>query len=154
MKDLHKVAGHIYTEGVYSFEDTLQQPSDINGGTQYPLVIVFNKKEKELTSNEHALLSNILKACKVNMAQVMLINIQYDPINKLKLIQQVYQPKYLIGFGVSRAMLGITISAKPYTNIQFLHCNMLFAHSLALIESDKQKKMLLWQCLQQLFQLN
>ena len=98
-------------------------------------------------------LAGILSACKLNMADVALINISSQSIAGYTNFNSITKPEKTILFDVSPQDIGLPLQF-PHFQIQgFNNVMYLSAPPLPVIEADKVVKGQLWACLKQMFQL-
>ncbi|OJJ22345.1 hypothetical protein BKI52_06585 [marine bacterium AO1-C] len=98
---------------------------------------------------DQELLGKILQSVKITLSTAKVINIQnLDAI----LQQPIHLPSTaVIGFGVDFASVGQNISPELYTLQKEGDKVFLKADRLPEIAQDKQKKILLWQALKEMF---
>jgi hypothetical protein len=101
-----------------------------------------------------AFLTKMLGACKLNMADVAIVNYANAPIAIDKLKTQL-QPKYLLLFGVEPGDIQLPISFPPFKEQPYAGTTYLFTPALSQLnletEDAKLLKRKLWDCLKRLF---
>ncbi|MCX6331457.1 MAG: hypothetical protein NTZ82_02350 [Bacteroidetes bacterium] len=119
-------------------------------------VIVKDELAVHLNENDLNLLSSILGACKLTLADIALINIAQQKLS-LHEILDTLPSKLVMIFDVSGAALKIKLPTTLYKSIQLGDTYLLFSNSLSLMQgtdqSAKLEKSKLWNILKQLFQL-
>jgi hypothetical protein len=99
-------------------------------------------------------LTKMLGACKLNMADVAIINHATAPVAIDQLKVQL-QPKSLLLFGVEPADIQLPISFPPFKEQAYAGTTYLFTPSLtALNQETEEAKLLkrkLWECLKRMF---
>ncbi|MBS1640334.1 MAG: hypothetical protein JSR12_09750 [Bacteroidetes bacterium] len=102
------------------------------------------------------LLTNILAACKLNIGDVAIINLNKQSATFLQLKEKI-NPAYCILFGVKTNMLDLSFVIPDYKIQQHNACSFVIAPSLNLMEGNTQEAKLekskLWLSLKQLFNL-
>jgi len=119
-------------------------------------IIVKDELAVYLNENDLTLLSSILSACKLTLADVALINVAQQKLS-LHEILNVLPSKLVMIFDVSSATLKIKLPTTLYKSIQLGDTYLLFSNSLSLMQggdqSAKLEKGKLWAILKSLFQL-
>lgn len=109
-----------------------------------------------LTDEQFKLLSGILNACKLSMADVALVNLAHQNTSFLELKQQL-EPQFLILFDVSPTSIELPFTIPPYQIQDYNNCKILVAASLQYmtLETDevKKEKTLLWNSLRKMFSI-
>ena len=119
-------------------------------------IIVKDELAVYLNENDLTLLSSILSACKLTLADIALINVAQQKLS-LHEILNVLPSKLVMIFDVSSATLKIKLPTTLYKSIQLGDTYLLFSNSLSLMQggdqSAKLEKGKLWAILKSLFQL-
>ena len=117
------------------------------------LVIVRYRDTVHLPDNDLALLTGILGACKLSLADVAVLNHHNFPEASYKELLAFYKSKIVLLFAVEPASFGLPMSF-PHFQIQpFAGNSFLFSPSLKELENDKILKSKLWVCLKRLFNI-
>ena len=95
-------------------------------------------------------LTNILKACKINLGDVAIINIYNKEANYQDLKKLVNQQKALL-FSIQPKQIGLPVEFPPFQVQSFDGCQYLVSPSLHELENDLALKGKLWTSLQRLF---
>jgi hypothetical protein len=124
------------------------------GENQKNILVIVNYPEAlHLPDNDFTFLTGILGACKLNMADVALVNLKNHPETSYKELVAFFKSKIVFLFAVEPVALGLPMSF-PHFQIQpFAGNSFLFSPSLKELEHDKVLKSKLWVCLKRLFNL-
>jgi DNA polymerase III psi subunit len=145
----------VYKVDYVEFTDSeaLQKSLCIKGNVNSELIVFYRTEDENALSEElSVMLSNMMKAVKINMDNVLMVDVKY-PLN-FSNIHSITSFAKCIVFGVSLKHLGLQITSQPYTIMNFNGVEFLFAESLHIINGDKQRKVALWQLLQKFFNIN
>ncbi len=119
-------------------------------------IIVKDELAVYLNENDLTLLSSILSACKLTLADIALINVAQQKLS-LHEILNVLPSKLVMIFDVTSTTLKIKLPTTLYKSIQLGDTYLLFSNSLSLMQggdqSAKLEKGKLWTILKSLFQL-
>lgn len=119
-------------------------------------ILVEDKSSVFIGDKELEFLTNILKACKLSIADVALINYARTPRSYIELSQDPECTHFLI-FGLSPAQLQLQFTFPPYQSQTVDQSHFLLAAPLSAMMSTTQEakaeKMKLWNALQQFFHL-
>ena len=119
-------------------------------------IIVKDELAVYLNENDLTLLSSILSACKLTLADIALINVAQQKLS-LHEILNVLPSKLVMIFDVSSTTLKIKLPTTLYKSIELGDTYLLFSNALSLMQggdqSAKLEKGKLWAILKQLFQL-
>jgi len=114
------------------------------------LFLVSNSDAAFLPEEEMALLTNLIIACKLSMADIALVNFNSNK-KTYQDFNDKFKPKKILIFGIETTELGLPF-AIPYFQIQPFHQQFyLSAPSLKEFVNNKNLKKELWVCLQKLF---
>ncbi len=117
------------------------------------LVVVSYPDAVHLPDNDLALLTGILGACKLSLADVAVFNHYNLPEASCKELLAFFKSKIVLLFEVEPASFGLPMNF-PHFQIQpFAGNSFLFSSSLKELENDKVLKSKLWVCLKRLFNL-
>jgi len=127
------------------------------GENNKKVTILVNQKETAyLTDQQFTLLTGILKACKLNMADVAIVNLAQGAYNFIQL-NQLLDTRYLLLFDVTTAAIDLPFSIPLYQLQAYDHCNILQAASLETMLGEtaaaRDEKMKLWNALRKMFGL-
>jgi|DEB19_MinimDraft_3_1074340.scaffolds.fasta_scaffold23250_2 hypothetical protein len=119
-------------------------------------VIVKDDLAVYLNETDLNLLTSILKACKLTLADIALVNVAQQKLS-LHQILATLPAKLVIIFEVSGTELKMKLPTTLYKSVQLGDTYLLFSNSLASMQGTDQlakvEKSKLWNVLKQLFQL-
>ena len=132
---------------------TSQKKIEINslGENEKKLLFLVNVPDhKFLPDNEMELLTNLIHACKLSMADLALVNFSVNRYHYSQFISQ-FHPKKVLAFGVTTAELGLPFEI-PHFQIQTFQDQVyLFCPPLKDFLNNVAIKKELWKSLQKLF---
>lgn len=135
------------TSGDESSEITI---NCLGGNEKNILFLVKDPQNKFLADEQMNLLSNLITACKLTMADIVLVNTAQTPANYQQLSNH-FQSKKILIFGIDTAELELPFSI-PHFQIQTFNQQLyMTAPSLNQFLTNKDLKKKLWLCLQKLF---
>ncbi len=117
------------------------------------LIIVNNHEAVYLPDNELAFLTGILGACKLNLADVAIVNLNNHPEASYKELTSHFKSKIVFLFDTEPAAFGLPMSFPHYQIQAFAGSSFLYSPSLKELENDRVEKSKLWVCLKRLFNL-
>ncbi len=117
------------------------------------LILTNNNNTPFLPDNELQFLTNILSACKLNMADVAIVNTADTETLPLQQKMEQLNAVTILMFEVEPAKLDLPIHFPQYQVQHFNSRIYLHAPSLTVIESDKALKLKFWNSLKNLFGL-
>jgi hypothetical protein len=98
-------------------------------------------------------LTSILSACKLNLADVAIINSANPADINYKVLAKELQIQHAILFDISPASLSLPVDFPAYQVQSFSNCTYLHSDSLEALAADKELKTKLWLCLKKIFGL-
>lgn len=117
-------------------------------------IIVKDEQAIHLQDELLDILSAILSACRLNLADVAIINMRSQQVNDTRLNNEL-QPASVLLFGTETSEIGLPFSIPDYKIQQFNNCAYLQASSLEKMKGAsteaKVEKSKLWVCLKTLF---
>jgi hypothetical protein len=124
------------------------------GKNQKQILILVNDKEAvHLNGSDTALLTGILNACKLNFNDIALLNLaQHNGID-LSSIQDNFNPKVMITFGINLTSIEIEQHYEYYVINKLKSMTFLNAASLTQIGKNVEEKKQLWNCLKSIFSI-
>ncbi|MEO6613190.1 MAG: hypothetical protein ABIT05_14995 [Chitinophagaceae bacterium] len=143
------VTGIVETEAV---ENTSTWKWLGNNG-RHILVIVNNEESAGLPDKDLAFLTEILGACKLNLADVAIVNLHNHPGTTYKDLTAFFKSRIVLLFAVEPADFGLPMSFPAYQIQAFANNSFLFSPSLKELGNDRVEKSKLWVCLKRLFNL-
>lgn len=120
------------------------------------LVLVNDMNAVHLNERDFDLLTSILNACKLTIADIALINLANKNYSLHAILAQL-PSKFVLIFDISSSALKIKLPTKFYSPILLGETQLLFSNSIAtmqgLDQASKIEKSKLWTSLKQLFKL-
>ncbi|MCE3282996.1 MAG: hypothetical protein K0Q66_1733 [Chitinophagaceae bacterium] len=117
-------------------------------------IIVKDAGAVHLDDASLAFLSSVLTACKLNLADVAIVNMQNQEVDDI-LLRAELAPKTVLLFGISSSEIGLPFSIPDYKPQPFNNCTYLQSAPLdKMTGTDKEAKLeksRLWVCLKTLF---
>jgi len=124
--------------------------SSLGENEQQILFLIKDADHKFLADEEMALLSNLIAACKLSMADIALVNFYFTPLTYSDFINH-FHPKKILLFGVTTEELNLPFTIPFFQIQQFQQQLYLPAPSLKILLDNKDLKKELWISLQKLF---
>ena len=124
------------------------------GNNQKQILIVVNYSDCPILPDPAlSLLTNMLNACKLSLADVAIINFHNYRTNSSKEILAKFKSRQILLFGIEPADFGLPVNF-PLFQIQALAgATFLYSNSLDEIATDKLAKSKLWVSLQHIFKV-
>ena len=117
------------------------------------LFLVNNPANKYLEDAEMEMLTNLLTACKLSVADIALVNYAHcAPVTYDELIAEFNSEKLLI-FGISTSDLKLPFNVPDFQIQKFQHQTYLFNPSMNSILNEVHLKKNLWNSLKKLFSI-
>lgn len=130
--------------------ETQDRINSLGGNKKNILFIVTDSQNKFLPDEQMDLLSNLITACKLTMADIALINYYNLSFNYLQLSQN-FQPEKILMFGIETSALQLPFTI-PNFQIQPFQEQLYFrAPPFNQFLNNTNLKRELWICLQKLF---
>jgi len=125
------------------------------GENKKQIIILVNEENAVHINDDHfAFLSNILTACKLNIADVAIVNVHKQTINFNRLKEQL-NCMYVLLFNVSTDAIELPFSIPHYQVQKYNNCTFLSANHLQTMlgagQDAKMEKSKLWLSLKQMF---
>ncbi len=117
------------------------------------LIMVNSSDAVHIPDNELSFLTGVLGACKLNMADVAIVNRNNYPEASYKELTSFFKSKIVFLFDIEPAVFGLPMSFPHYQIQAFAGNSFLFSPSLKELENDKVEKSKLWVSLKRLFNL-
>lgn len=131
-------------------------PSFLGNNAKGILIMVKDMNNVHLSEEALALLSGILGACRLNMADVAVMNFARNPFSFAALRQQM-QVNYCFLFEVTMQDMQLAFAVPPYQVFAHDNCTFLSAPSLsAMLDGSENARLLkgnLWLCLKKIFNI-
>jgi len=132
------------------------KPLSLNflGKNQKQILILVNDNEAVyLNDADTALLTGILNACKLNFNDIALLNLSQLSEIDISLLQDNFNPKVMITFGINLTSIEIEQQFEYYVVNKMKSMTFLNAASLTQIGKNVEEKKLLWNCLKSIFSI-
>jgi len=117
-------------------------------------IVVYDENAIHLQDDLLEMLSAILNACKLNLADVSIINTHTQLVND-ELLRKELSPAVVLLFGIPTAQINLPFSIPDYKAQAFNNCTYLQAASLQQMngksEAARLEKSKLWVCLKNIF---
>lgn len=114
-------------------------------------ILVNDDHHPFLPDDELALLTNILTACKLSLADVAVVNIYNLPEATVSEAFAELQSKKVLLFGIAPFAVGLPINFPPYKTQSFNQRQYLHSAALKELNQNKELKQKLWAGLQEFF---
>lgn len=124
--------------------------SSLGENQQQILFIVNDPEQRFLPDDEMTLLSNLITACKLSMADIALVNFYHNHFDYHDFASQ-FHPRKILVFGVTTEELSLPFTIPFFQIQQFQEQLYLTAPSLKNFLNSKDLKKELWTSLQKLF---
>jgi hypothetical protein len=133
-------------------EDDRQLEWNTLGDNNKKILVAVNYADaKHLPDDELSFLTNMLTACKLSLADVMIINLYHHKGFVYKDLLNHAKSNKVFLFGIEPVDFGLPMSFPIFQVQSFSGVTYLFAPSLAENRQDKLLKSKLWVCLQRIF---
>ena len=139
-------------------KEIIEIPEKINikslGNNKQQIIFLVNDEENLfLADDDMKLLTDLLTACKISMADIALINYYSNPGLNLELLLKSFHPKKILFFGVSTKELGLPFDC-PFFEIKNREDQtFMTSPSLAELKENVSLKKQLWTSLKKIFLL-
>lgn len=125
----------------------------LGGNKKQILFLVSTPGVKILSDKNRKFLDGILTACKLELADLTLINLLKVPDAGYKELNAYFKPRIIFLMGIDPVDFGLPISFPQFQIQPFANASFLCAPSLDDLENDKVLKSRLWVCLRRIFNL-
>jgi hypothetical protein len=146
----------LYTEGSKEVEELKEQQSPFKylGQNNKKILLLVNYAHTVfLPDKQLDFLTSVLTACKLNLADVAIINIATGENINYKTLTQELKMQYALLFGISPESLSLPVNFPAYQIQAFSNCTYLYSDSLEALAADKELKTKLWLCLKKVFEI-
>ena len=133
--------------------DNISQYKYLGNNKKNILVIVNNNEVVHLPDIELTFLTGVLGACKLSLADVVIVNFSNYPESSYKELTSFFKSKIVLLFAIEPAAFGLPMTFPHYQIQAFAGNSFLYSPSLKELENDKVQKSKLWVCLKRLFNL-
>ena len=118
------------------------------------LIMLNSPGSVHIADNELSFLTGILGACKLNMADVAIVNHYNYKDATYKELTNYFKSKIVFLFDIEPASFGLPMNFPHYQIQSFAGNSFLYSVSLKDLENDKIEKSKLWVSLKRLFNLH
>ncbi|MDG1101068.1 MAG: hypothetical protein P8N29_07680 [Saprospiraceae bacterium] len=118
------------------------------GACKNQLLII--SRDLDLTPESRKTLSQILNAIKYNLEDSCMLVLGDAQLISINSYVRQYAIQKVISFGISPKDIGLQINPSAYRLIEMEALKLVFSHKISSLNSDKQKKIKLWNTLQTL----
>ena len=115
------------------------------------LILVNYENISFLPDDELTFLTNMLTACKLNLADVAIINLNKIQDTSYKEILRKISGSIILLFGIDFSALSLPVSFPHFQVQAFNNYTFLYTPSLGEMSADKILKSKLWVCLRRIF---
>ena len=115
-------------------------------------MLVDNADHTYLDDADLNFLSGILKACKLSIEDVAIMNFNKKELHYADLKKE-FQPSYLLCFGINALQIQLPFTMPHYQVQLYDKCQITTALSLNILSQSKTEKTKLWKSLQKMFNL-
>jgi DNA polymerase III psi subunit len=139
-------------------KEVVQIPEKINikslGNNKQQIIFLVNDEQNLFLADEDMkLLTDLLTACKISMADIALINYYSNPDLNLEQLLQSFHPKKLLMFGVSAKELGLSFNCPFFEIKNEAEQTFMTSPLLAELKENISLKKQLWTSLKKIFLL-
>lgn len=120
---------------------------------QQILFLVDNADYKYLPDAEMEMLTNLLTACKLSVADIALVNLAHCPDITYEYLISELKSQKILTFGITSQGLKLPFIVPDFQIQKFQNQTYLFNPSLEKILNDVHLKKNLWNCLKNLFSI-
>lgn len=117
------------------------------------LIVVDHSNSFYLPDDELSFLTNMLTACKLNLADVAIVNRSNNNNADYKELMAQFASKVVFLFDIDPASFGMPVIFPHFQLQPFNNATFLFTPSLREVENDKLLKSKLWVSLKRLFNI-
>ena len=115
------------------------------------LFVVHHENAVHIPDEQLTFLTTILSACKLNLADVGILNIANAPSGIYKDVQDKFKSNVMILLGITPKKFEMPISFPEFQVQPFDNCTFLSAPTIEQMENDKLLKSKLWVSLRKIF---
>jgi len=115
------------------------------------LLVVNYQESVHLPDAQLNFITSFLAACKLNLGDVAILNIDKAPFRFYKEVQTRFNSKVTVLFGLSPAEFSMPVNFPEFQVQAFNNCTFLTTPPLGQLETDNLLKSKLWVCLRRVF---
>lgn len=123
----------------------------LGGNDKKITFLINNKLHPFLSEEEMSTLEKILSACKLNLADIAIINFEKNQSLTYQEIASVFHPQKWIIFGLNTSQLDLPFDVPHFQVQKFQNSEYVFAPNFSTLILDAELKKKLWQSLQKMF---
>jgi hypothetical protein len=142
---------------LYSEQKTLEEKSGkihFLGGMGKPILLLVNNIGVPfLPDDQLNFLLGVLSACKLNMADIGIVNLNKTDNLEHKNLPEFLKVEVIIIFGIEATALSLPFKIPDFQVQIFKNRKYLFSPALDIIEGSPQLKMKLWEALKKIFSI-
>ena len=120
------------------------------------LILVNYSNEVYLPETQLSFIGNILKACKMNIADVAIVNVNQQEVSMAELTRQL-SPRYLVIFGIDTPTIQLNHQFTPFNLATINEVQAFISPSLETLNQDNEEgkllKSKLWLCMKKMLNL-
>ena len=143
--------GKSHTEAPSGMGDPSSQTPALGGFGKSVLVLVSHPGGAVMPDAELAFITNILKACRLGMEDVLLANAHGMDAAERKSFAESRRAAFLVLFGLEPADVALPMSFPPMKVQRHGQSQYLHAPALRALQTDDAGKRMLWGALRQMF---
>jgi len=154
------VISNIYKNCLVDLSDEDKKPvlkddqiTFLGGNNRHILLLVNNFDVPFLPDAQLNFLLVILSACKLNMADIAIVNLNKTDSKEHKNIPEFFKASVVMLFGIEATALSLPFKIPHFQIQSFKNQKYLFAPSLEVIENDVNQKKKLWEVLKNIFSI-
>ena len=133
--------------------ETISSWKHLGNNLKNILIVVNNDAAVYLPDEELDFLTGILGACRLNLADVAIVNTNNHPEASYKELTHFFKSKIVFLFAIEPAAFGLPMNFPHYQLQAFAGNSFLYSPSLKELENNRVEKSKLWVCLKRLFNL-
>lgn len=134
---------------IYKIESdnkTIENSPKQEGACKNHLLVIV--KESDLVDESRKTLGQMLNAIKYNLEDSCLLSIKEGQVFSINAYIKKHAITKVLCFGIAPNSIGLQIAAGAYRLIEMEEFKLVFSHSIADLNADKQKKIKLWNVIQ------
>lgn len=136
------------------FQKTLVDLKPVNyRGNNHQKITIIIKDPKNEYNEQQPFFAGILKACKLSMNDIALLNLSNTEHHDHKTISEILKPKIILLFGISPEDIQLPFTMPEFQKQSYSNRIYLSAPSFKELENNKELKQKLWGCLKQIFSI-
>ncbi|MCO6496122.1 MAG: hypothetical protein J5I50_00530 [Chitinophagaceae bacterium] len=143
----------LYPTGIINLEKKITTDKKILfKGKNHKHVLVLIDIVGDLKATEEELLNNLIKACKLTIDDIALVNLREQEVSVPEMIAQLKTQKAIF-FGVPHGAIKLSVKDADEQLLQAADCTIVKTLPLSNLNNDIERKKALWSALKQQFNL-